>query len=92
MAINDKTVPKAIRNLGMTMNIVILCLLGLAISEFTIITSQFRDINSNFNLIKQSYGIISEVQRIAYDVRSLILINENLFTTYPNYTTQTDFV
>lgn len=39
MAINDKSVPKAIRNLSMTMNIVILCLLGLAVSEFAIISS-----------------------------------------------------
>lgn len=52
MAINDKSVPKAIRNLSMTMNIVILCLLGLAVSEFTIITGQFKDINENFNLIR----------------------------------------
>lgn len=51
MAINESNVPRAIRNLKMTMNVVILCLLALAISEFTIITSQFKDINENFNLI-----------------------------------------
>ena len=39
MAINDKSVPKAIRNLSMAMNIVICCLLGLAISEFAVISS-----------------------------------------------------
>ena len=76
MAINDTTVPPAIRNLRMTMNLVIVCLLALAITEFTIITSQFKDINENFNLIQKSYGRISEVQRVAYDVRTLILINE----------------
>ena len=38
MAINDKSVPKAIRNLSLTMNIVILCLLALAITEFIVVT------------------------------------------------------
>lgn len=61
MAINDTTVPPAIRNLRMTMNIVVLCLLALAITEFVLITGQFSDINENFNLIQKSYGRISEV-------------------------------
>lgn len=39
MAINDTTVPPAIRNLRMTMNIVIACLLALAVTEFVIINA-----------------------------------------------------
>ena len=61
MAINDKSTPPAIRNLKWTMNFVLLALIALAISEYTIISSQFKDINENFNLIQQSYGRISEV-------------------------------
>lgn len=61
MAINDKSVPKSIRNLNLTMNIVILCLLALAITEFIVVTGEFKQINQNFNLIKQSYGLMSEV-------------------------------
>lgn len=61
MAINDTTVPPAIRNLKITMNFVILCLLALAITEFTIITGEFRDINENFNLIQKSYSRMSEI-------------------------------
>lgn len=76
----------------MTMNIVLVALLALAISEYTIISSQFKDINENFNLIQQSYGRISETQRIAYDIRSLIMINEGKQRVYSNYTTQRDFV
>ncbi len=60
VAINDKSTPPAIRNLRMTMNFVMVALLALAISEYTIISSQFKDINENFNLIQQSYGRISE--------------------------------
>jgi hypothetical protein len=52
MTINDKSTPRAIRNLRITMNLVIVCLLGLAITEFTVINSQFKDINENFNLIQ----------------------------------------
>jgi len=61
MAINDKSTPRAIRNLRITMNLVMLCLLALAITEFSVINSQFNDINENFNLIQRSYGRISEV-------------------------------
>jgi hypothetical protein len=92
MAINDKSTPPAIRNLRMTMNLVVLALLALAITEYTIISSQFKDINENFNLIQQSYGRVSEVQRIAYDIRTLIMINENKQTVYQSYTTQPNFV
>ena len=92
MAINDKSTPPAIRNLRMTMNLVILALLALSITEYTIISAQFKDINENFNLIQQSYGRISEVQRIAYNVRSLIMINEKKQTVFQNYTTQKDYI
>jgi hypothetical protein len=51
MAINDKSVPSAISNLRITMNIVILCLLALSIAEFVVIGSQFKEINENFTLI-----------------------------------------
>lgn len=87
MAINDKSTPPAIRNLRMTMNVVILCLLALAISEFTIMNGSFGDINANFNLIENSYGRISEVQRISQDVRSLIMIQEKKLTNFLNRTT-----
>jgi hypothetical protein len=52
MAINDKSTPPAIRNLRMTMNLVGIALLALAITEYTIISSQFKDTNENFNLIQ----------------------------------------
>ena len=87
MAINDKSVPLAIKRLRMTTNFVLLCLLSLAIAEFSIISQQFNDINDNFNLIQQSYARISEVQRIAYDIRSLILIEEGYFNS-TNYTAE----
>ena len=69
-----------------------MALLALAISEYTIISSQFKDINENFNLIQQSYGRISETQRIAYNVRSLIMINEGKHQNFQTYTRSDNFV
>lgn len=60
MAINDKSTPSAIKNLRITMNLVIIFLLALSITEFTVISNQFQDIDKNFLLIKESYEIISE--------------------------------
>lgn len=51
MAINDKTTPSSIRNLKITMNFVICCLIALAVTEFVIVNNQFEEINENFNLI-----------------------------------------
>ena len=44
-ALIESSQSKAIRNLKFTMNIVILFLLALAISEFTVISGQFQEIN-----------------------------------------------
>lgn len=41
MALNDTKLPPAIKNLRFTMNIVIVFLIALAISEFTVISQQF---------------------------------------------------
>ena len=91
MAIKDTTVPPAIRNLRMTMNLVLILLLALAITEFTIISSQFNDINENFNMIQKSQGIISEFHRVTYNIRSVVLINEGLLTNLTRYSTVSNF-
>lgn len=70
------------------MNVVILFLLALAISEFTVISGQFQEINENFAMIEKSYMRISEIQRISYDVRTLILINEGRLRNGQDYIKQ----
>jgi uncharacterized ion transporter superfamily protein YfcC len=84
-ALIESAQSKAIRNLKFTMNVVILFLLALAISEFTVISGQFQEINENFGMIEKSYMRISEIQRITYDVRTLILINEGKLLNVQNY-------
>ena len=84
-ALTNSHQSSAIRNLRLTMNIVILFLLALAISEFTVISQQFKEINENFGMIQKSYLRISEIHRVAYNIRSLILINEGRLKNYQDY-------
>lgn len=61
LAINDKSQPRATKNLKIIMNLVIISLICIAITEFATINNQFTDIDENFNLIELSYGRISEI-------------------------------
>jgi len=42
-------------------------------------------------MIQESYALTSEVQRVAYDLRSLVFISEDLLTNWDYYTTADDF-
>ena len=55
MAINDKTMPPAIKRLSSAAQILVLCMIAIAIIEYAIIYKQFSDIKSNFTLVQQSY-------------------------------------
>lgn len=74
------------------MNIVMVLMFILSISEFILNNQQFVEINENYLLIRNSYERIAEIQRIAYNIRTLITINEQKFTNYKDYTTAPDFV
>lgn len=66
---------------------VIVTLISLSIAEFVVVQQQFAQINENMGLIQRSYSQVSEVQRVAYDIQSILLVNANLLnaTTYlPN--------
>ncbi|CDW77649.1 UNKNOWN [Stylonychia lemnae] len=90
--LHSKESPRAINNLQLVTNLVIAFFLALAIAEYIFNNSQFRDINENFNLLRMSYGRLSEIQRVAYNVRTLININEKKQQVYNNYTTEPDFI
>ena len=51
MAINDKTMPPAIKRLSTTAQIILACLVAIAISEYAIIYQQVSDTKANFTLI-----------------------------------------
>ena len=75
MAINDKTMPPAIKRLSTMAQIIIACLIAIAISEYAIIYKQFSDTKQNFLLIQQSQLRTAEIQKVAYNARTMILLN-----------------
>jgi hypothetical protein len=81
-----------VTNLKIVMNVAVLTILSLLISEFAVNNLKFYEITENFSVIRQSYNRISEIQRIAYDVRTLVNINERQQVAYRNYTTAPDFI
>lgn len=80
MAINDKSVPPAIKRLSRIANILLLCLLALAIVDYSMHYAQLKDTISNYQVIDYSYTRISEIQKVCYNVRSMIMINQGIMT------------
>ena len=82
----DRRPIASISRLKFVMNFAIICLIILAAVDYSVIGSNFSEINENFNLIQKSFGRISEFQRVAYDLRALIMINEGILNqTQANY-------
>ena len=75
MAINDKTMPPAIKRLSTIAQVMLLCLVAIAISEYAIIYKQIADTKSNFLLIEKAYLRTAELQKVVYNARSMILMS-----------------
>jgi hypothetical protein len=82
MAINDKTMPSSIMRLSRTAHFVIMCLIALAISDYAIVFKQIKDTIINFEVIDNSYLMIAEIQKVCYNVRTMVMLNENLIYYY----------
>lgn len=74
------------------MSLVIIALIALGISEFVIVNNQFTEINENFNMIQASFGRIQEFQRVAYDIRNIIFVQEDIITDPTSYSPSGDFI
>jgi hypothetical protein len=61
MAINDKSVPPAIKRLSRTANVILLCLLALAIADYSIHYTQLKETIVNYEVIGNSYQRIAEI-------------------------------
>jgi len=92
MAINDKTVPSVIKRLSRSANFVLLCLITIAISEYSIVFSQFKENAKNFTIIDLSYKRTSEISKVCFLVRSLTLINSSILTNYLAFNTKEDYI
>ena len=78
MAINDKAVPPAIKRLSRIANVILLCLLTLAIVDYSIHFTQVKDTISNFKVIENAQKRTAEIQKVCYNVRSMIMLNLNV--------------
>ena len=77
-SLKDRRPIASITRLKFVMNFALICLITLAAVDYSVIGSNFSDINENFNLIQKSFGRVSEFQRVAFDLRALIMINEGI--------------
>ena len=87
MAINDKTVPPSIKRLSYVANVVLLSLIGMAIAEYVLTYDMFANIRTNFEMIEASYKRTAEIQKVAYNVRTMTFMKESLLTRYMKYGT-----
>ncbi len=61
IAINDKTMPPAIKRLSTTAQIMLIFLIVIAVIEYAIIYKQISDTKANFLLIEKAYGRTAEL-------------------------------
>ena len=92
MAINDKTMPPAIKRLSSTAQIMLVFLIAIAIIEYAIIFKQFSDTKANFLLIEKAYGRTAELQKVVYNARSMILMSQGYLKNFAGYATKDEFV
>lgn len=77
-ALKDKRPIASITRLRAVMNFAIISLLALAAADYSVISNSFGEVNENFNLIQKSFGRLSEFERVAFNIRALIMTNEKI--------------
>eukprot|EP00347_Sterkiella_histriomuscorum_P000937 403373955 len=92
LAINDKTMPSSIKRLSTSAQIILLFLIAISIAEYAIIFKQFQDTKANFLLIEKSYMRTAELQKVVYNARSMILMNQGILTNYAGYESKDAYV
>ena len=82
MALSDQAMPPSIIRLNRVTNILIIFLIVLAIVDYSSVYKQLQDTITNYEVIESSQRQISEIQKVAYNVRTLILLNQGSLTNY----------
>ena len=82
MAINDKSVPPAIQRLSRIAGLLLLCLITIATVEYSIAFKLLKTTITNFDVINNSQLRISEIQKVCFNVRSLIMLNKGVLTNF----------
>jgi len=75
MAINDKTMPPPIKRLFRFSEFILLALIAYAVTEYAVLYTHYNNTSENFLLLKNSYLRTAELQKVAYNARSLVLIS-----------------
>lgn len=75
MALTDKTMPPAILRLNRVANVLLLGLIALAVIDYSTVFKQLKDTITNYEVIESSERRIAEIQKVAYNVRTMILLN-----------------
>ena len=70
---------------------VLLGLIALAVSEYALAYRMQNNINMNFEVVMHAYERIAEIQKVAFHVRTLTFLKQNIFTNYGGLT-QTQFM
>ena len=88
MALTDKTMPPAIKRLNRAANILMLAIISLAIIDYSTVFKQVKDTITNYEVIESSQRRVAEIQKVAYNVRTMILLNQGILTTYNGFSTR----
>jgi len=75
MAINDKTMPPPIKRLFRFSEFILAALIAYAITEYAILYTHYNNTKENFSLLENSYLRAAELQKVAYNARTLVLLS-----------------
>ncbi len=82
MALTDKTMPPAIKRLSRAANLLLICLITIAVIDYSTVFKQLKDTITNYQVISKQMIRISELLKVGYNVRSLVLLNQDVLTNY----------
>ncbi len=82
MALTDTSMPPAILRLSRLANFLLLCLIALAIIDYSTVFKQLKDTITNYKDIEYQMKRVGELQKVGYNVRSLVLLNSGILTNF----------
>jgi len=92
MALTDKTMPPAIKRLSRAANLLLICLITIAVIDYSTVFKQLKDTITNYQVISKQTIRMSELLKVGYNVRSLVLLNQDVLTNYQGYSTKGEYV
>jgi hypothetical protein len=85
MALTDTSMPPAILKLSRLANFLLLCLIALAVIDYSTVFKQLKDTVTNYRNIEYQMRRVGELQKVGYNVRSLVLLNSGILSNFQGY-------